>query len=443
MKEMNRALHLILCLVLIIRIVDGKQEVLTAPIKLQIQHDFVSTELSQRLYLDLLKVIVPGPRDTMHKRLIEINGDAGARKDMTASEKAIRFREIIEEDSQEKESGILYIEKLKKVDMNVANELINNVVNNKVLDDEGTIHLYLSRPQSAALANHTDTTDIFVLQLHGAKEWILCDDPGHLTMIKSLRGKLDGCSTYNEVEMDGLKCRREILHPGDALYLPKRVVHSARATNEGLSAHLTFGFADNMCLEDMRGCFDPATESEVFMSQRSRRLSCPSSSSGGISCDQDCDRSCDSYSLASCDSSCDHSCDSCSSSSSSSASTSKKGLSGGQIAGIVIGVLVSVVAVGGGVFFIMRTRSVHTSQKIVEPTNQAEPADTIVVPREIQDDTPEVQNKAQPPSDEKTIIKYKADGSVEVTKETKSSDGSLTKEIKMFPDSETAKKHGY
>ena len=48
--------------------------------------------------------------------------------------------------------------------------LINHAVNNTVLENGGTVHLHMSSPGVAALSNHTDTTDIAVLQLEGEKE---------------------------------------------------------------------------------------------------------------------------------------------------------------------------------------------------------------------------------------------------------------------------------
>ena len=100
----------------------------------------------------------------------------------------------------------------------------------EILEDDGTIHLYLSSRNAAALANHTDVTDIFVLQLDGAKEWTLCEETGFDT--DKFRDKLSTCTTYSDFEIDNLVCKRTTLHPGDALYLPKRVVHSARASEE-------------------------------------------------------------------------------------------------------------------------------------------------------------------------------------------------------------------
>lgn len=57
-------------------------------------------------------------------------------------------------------------------------DLIQEVVDNSVLQDGGTVHLYISPPNLAALDNHTDITDVVFLQPEGDKEWLLCKDDG-------------------------------------------------------------------------------------------------------------------------------------------------------------------------------------------------------------------------------------------------------------------------
>jgi len=70
------------------------------------------------------------------------------------------------------------------------------------------VHAYLSSPGAAALPAHEDLGDIIVLQLMGEKTW-------------------NFASEY------------PTLAPGDGLALPSGTRHSARATSEGPSVHLT------------------------------------------------------------------------------------------------------------------------------------------------------------------------------------------------------------
>lgn len=208
--------------------------------------------------------------------------------------------------------------------------VIHETVQNNVLKDDGTIHLYVSRPNSAALGNHTDITDIFVLQLDGAKEWLLCQEPQReTTLSRNVRDKLDKCATYKEIEIGDLICETHTLFPGDALYLPKRVVHSARATRDSLSVHLTVGLAAG---DGMYPSF--AAQDMTKMARNLQQSTTCTSAKGGSSCDGDddcdfscdhscdcpctfgicsgcCDDSCDSSCDSSCDDSCDTSCDIC------------------------------------------------------------------------------------------------------------------------------------
>ncbi|KAH8058275.1 hypothetical protein JL722_6132 [Aureococcus anophagefferens] len=121
-------------------------------------------------------------------------------------------------------------------------------------------------------------------------------------------------------------CEATTLSPGDALYVPRRSIHSARATDDAPSTHLTLGLAAP-CAD--RGA---ARARAYGLGRRRRRLTvcdsgasaCPAnhySSSGsyaGSSCDSCDDSSCD-FTWLSCDQSCmednyecdgDESCDS-------------------------------------------------------------------------------------------------------------------------------------
>lgn len=204
------------------------------------------------------------------------------------------------------QSLVYYLEILSTTTLQKNEELIQQVVDNSVLEDGGTIHLYLSSPGVAALDNHTDVTDIVVLQLDGEKEWLLCkekmleDNSLERKRNKdiSFMNKLDSCSSYKDDEIEQMDCEHTVLRPGDALFLPRRVVHSARATLEAYSAHLTFGFKN----EDACRNFP--------MLAAHRDLECVEVCDG--SCDKDCDGLCNQgcdYWGDSCDSSCDNKCD--------------------------------------------------------------------------------------------------------------------------------------
>lgn len=204
-----------------------------------------------------------------------------------------------------------------------------------------TTHLYLSSPGSAALKNHSDLTDVAVWQLGGSKQWLWCS--GDRITASSITGKLDRCETYDATEMATLldsHCDSEQLDVGNALLVPRRIVHSARATEScDFSLHITVGiegsrrrrlqansFQDG-CVEAglTTDCFceidDPETVTACDRDGATTGPRCPPgtfSSTGNYSataedscrssCDASCDRGCDSGG-SSCDTSCDDSCD--------------------------------------------------------------------------------------------------------------------------------------
>lgn len=89
------------------------------------------------------------------------------------------------------------------------------------------------RGESAqGLKRHYDTHDVFVLQLAGSKHWSLYDTPVELP-VKAQQPRPE--------DYEGMAPRRVFdLEPGDLLYLPRGVVHDARATEE-TSLHVTLG----------------------------------------------------------------------------------------------------------------------------------------------------------------------------------------------------------
>ncbi|HUH06375.1 MAG TPA: cupin domain-containing protein [Egibacteraceae bacterium] len=83
---------------------------------------------------------------------------------------------------------------------------------------------YITPPVAQGLNVHADRHDVFALQTHGSKQWVVYEgdqQPG-----------ADGSSGAPTLDAQ--------LHPGDCLYLPKGVHHAAR-TVDSFSIHLTLG----------------------------------------------------------------------------------------------------------------------------------------------------------------------------------------------------------
>ncbi|GAA4608948.1 hypothetical protein BJY16_007091 [Actinoplanes octamycinicus] len=99
------------------------------------------------------------------------------------------------------------------------------------------VNAYLTPPDSQGFATHYDTHDVFVLQAEGEKRW--CVHPPVLPdplEEQPWGGRADEVAATAE----GEPALDVVLRPGDALYLPRGWLHSARAQGSR-SLHLTVG----------------------------------------------------------------------------------------------------------------------------------------------------------------------------------------------------------
>ncbi|GIF14267.1 cupin domain-containing protein [Actinoplanes teichomyceticus] len=99
------------------------------------------------------------------------------------------------------------------------------------------VNAYLTPPSSQGFATHYDTHDVFVLQVDGAKRW--CVHPPVLPDPVE-RQPWGGHADEVAATAEGEPALDVVLRPGDALYLPRGWLHSAR-TEGGRSLHLTVG----------------------------------------------------------------------------------------------------------------------------------------------------------------------------------------------------------
>lgn len=254
-------------------------------------------------------------------------------KEKTKKTSSRNLYQYPQQQGQEQHSLVYYLEKLRESTLAINDGYIQQVVKNTVLETKGTIHLYLSTPHTAALGNHTDTTNIVVLQLHGTKEWLLCQEKTSTISSRSndmivsgaagLRArnspttrraedyadamffdqKLNSCSVYDATEMDEyLDCERTVLQPGDALFLPRRIVHSARASVNTTSAHLTFAYKEE---DTCRGDYSAGSRQERMLATCNKN----EDYFMAVSCDGNCDYGCDESCNGSCDNDCNDGCD--------------------------------------------------------------------------------------------------------------------------------------
>ena len=95
--------------------------------------------------------------------------------------------------------------------------------------------LYLTPRGSQAVRVHTDDQDVFVLQLAGSKVWRVYDAPQPLPYEDEQLGK---DAPYDRARL-GTPTLAATLRPGSLLYLPRGMLHEARAGDDGGSLHVT------------------------------------------------------------------------------------------------------------------------------------------------------------------------------------------------------------
>jgi lysine-specific demethylase/histidyl-hydroxylase NO66 len=111
-----------------------------------------------------------------------------------------------------------------------------------LVDDLGhpaQVNAYVTPPSSQGFDPHYDTHDVFVLQISGEKHWRIhapvLVDPLRTQPWDQHRAAVARAATHEPV-IDA------VLHPGDALYLPRGWIHSATALG-ATSVHLTVGMS--------------------------------------------------------------------------------------------------------------------------------------------------------------------------------------------------------
>jgi len=93
-------------------------------------------------------------------------------------------------------------------------------------------NVYLTPPRAQGAKHHYDTHDVLVLQVVGAKQWMIYGTPVELP----LRGQ-----DFDPAVHEQGACKLEFeLEPGDTAYIPRGVVHDARSTDD-VSLHITVG----------------------------------------------------------------------------------------------------------------------------------------------------------------------------------------------------------
>lgn len=96
---------------------------------------------------------------------------------------------------------------------------------------------YVTPPQNRGFDDHYDVHDVFVLQIEGAKRWLV-REPVHPHPLRD-QPWTDHRDAVAEAAQ-GEAHIESVLEPGDVLYLPRGWLHAAQAQGE-VSIHLTLG----------------------------------------------------------------------------------------------------------------------------------------------------------------------------------------------------------
>nr|WP_202888471.1 cupin domain-containing protein [Kribbella solani] len=100
------------------------------------------------------------------------------------------------------------------------------------------INAYITPPESQGFSAHYDVHDVFVLQIAGEKHWTV-HEPVHVDPLRT-QPWTDHAQAVAAAARDRPPVVDDVLRPGDALYVPRGFLHSAKALG-GVSAHLTIG----------------------------------------------------------------------------------------------------------------------------------------------------------------------------------------------------------
>lgn len=174
-----------------------------------------------KLLADLVYAGIPQQNEEFPPDAVKKKGDAGQKvQQLDPSEyrsalQTFTQAEFHHHPNSTQHSLVYAMEELAGPPLDRSEQILSQTVLDAApffLRGHGSAHLYMSAPSTAALANHTDITDIVVVQLDGAKEWWLCsekktpqmDDQMHqqLNFLRhpefDFSRKLSTCSTYDD-----------------------------------------------------------------------------------------------------------------------------------------------------------------------------------------------------------------------------------------------------
>ena len=116
------------------------------------------------------------------------------------------------------------------------------------------VNLYVTPPSAQGFQPHFDVQNVFVLQLHGTKQWQVFEP--HITRplpSQAVHGSVPPGELLHDVTLE----------PGDLLYVPRGFVHVAHTTDR-LSAHLSVSLMPNTWADVFGALLDSLPHDERF-----------------------------------------------------------------------------------------------------------------------------------------------------------------------------------
>jgi lysine-specific demethylase/histidyl-hydroxylase NO66 len=113
-------------------------------------------------------------------------------------------------------------------------------------------NLYLTPRNGQGFLPHMDTHDVFILQLHGTKEWHVASPVRELPL----------ATDPQPANISMAEHQKYLLEPGDVLYLPRGFPHEA-ATSASSSLHLTVGIHVYRWLDLLTDCLRLLADKET------------------------------------------------------------------------------------------------------------------------------------------------------------------------------------
>jgi hypothetical protein len=118
-------------------------------------------------------------------------------------------------------------------------------------------NIYLTPPAAQGFRTHFDAHDVLVLQVTGRKRWRVWD--GQPLPWPTRNTPWDG-QTKPEGEPHVM-----VLEPGDALYVPRGVMHDAATEPGEASLHITLGFLESCWADALRRLLDAEEQANVAL----------------------------------------------------------------------------------------------------------------------------------------------------------------------------------